>query len=194
MMRACGPHLRRSRCAAVRDHRYMRRRLADALLRARRRRTARGTPRACSASPAAAAACARAARWRRTTAPCSSGMKICGWRLQHLVQRGRPALGLPDDEEVGQRAVRASGRATSCRHVTHRRRPLRPVDARRSRAVRRPSRRRAPRPSGSRRCPRAATAVVSNADQAAVEDHHHAVADVQRGHAVGDDEQRQLVA
>ena len=110
---------------------------------------------------------------------------------QHLVQRRRAALGLPDDEEVGQPAARGRPRVL----------PLTgPPAARRSRPWRpavKAGRRRARWSRSARRCGSSGCAPAGplscRTPQAAVEDHHHAIAHVERRHAVGDDEQRQLV-
>ena len=111
---------------------------------------------------------------------------------QHLVQRRRAALGVPDDEEVGSTPVADAGMrelllVRSISSVPASREDRSPQYT--GHPSRRPARR------------RAVVGVVSEqeldrveGDQPAVDDHHHAVADVERGHAVGDDEQRQLAA
>ncbi len=118
----------------------------------------------------------------------SSHMNICGWRLEHLVQGRGPALGVPDDEEVRDSSIAVSPRAWLAP------RRLAPVAIGRTLI---PTHRRAPVAIAERR---PIVGVVTSekvdrveCDQAAVDDHHHAIADVERRHTVRDDEQRQFM-
>ena len=97
-----------------------------------------------------------------------AGMKICGWRRSISYSAVVPPLGWPTMKKSGTLS-RTAQRAPPARSPGE--------------------------PRGG-----AVVGVVRLQEggrverrQAAVDDHHHAVADVERGHAVGDDEQRQLV-
>ena len=63
------------------------------------------------ARPLAAAGSAGACSRAKNHGSLSSGMKICGCVAEHLVQRRRAALGVPDDEEVGHAPVRLHRRS-----------------------------------------------------------------------------------
>ena len=109
---------------------------------------------------------------------------------EHLVERGGAALGVADDEEVGQPPAASSpspigrgsslgDRVTAAAGARGLQRPLT--------AARRPApRRRSARPCGSSGLLSCSSGARVERDQAPVDDHHHPVAHVERRHAVGD--------